>query len=83
MRLTRLPNGPQKDQSKMEQVQPFFRDYTDKRAALLARGVPAEDLESFRWLVEELRVSVFAPELRAAVPVSAQRLSDMWKSMAG
>ena len=28
-------------------------------------------------------VSVFAPELRAAVPVSPQRLSDLWKSMTG
>ena len=83
MRLSRLQNGPQKDQSKMEQVQPFFRDYIERRGLLLARGVPEEDLESFRWLVEELRVSVFAPELRAAVPVSPQRLSELWKTMAG
>ena len=40
-----------------------------------------EDLEAFRWLVEELRVSVFAPELKAAVPVSPQPLSEMWKAL--
>jgi len=83
MRLARLPNGPQKDQSKAEQVLPFFRAYLEKRADLLARGVPEEDLESFRWLLEELRVSVFAPELRAAVPVSPQRLTELWKSITG
>jgi ATP-dependent helicase HrpA len=83
VRLERLPNGPQKDQSKAEQVLPFWRDWLEKRADLLARGVPAEDLESFRWMIEELRVSVFAPEIRAAVPVSPQRLTEMWKAMAG
>jgi ATP-dependent helicase HrpA len=46
-----------------------------------ARGVPAEDLEAFRWLVEEYRVSVFAPEIRAAVPVSPQRLTEVWKGL--
>ncbi|MEZ4299453.1 MAG: ATP-dependent RNA helicase HrpA [Polyangiaceae bacterium] len=81
VRLERLPNGPQKDQSKAEQVLPFWRDWLDKRNDLLARGVPEEDLESFRWMIEELRVSVFAPEIRAAVPVSPQRLTEQWRSM--
>ncbi len=83
VRLERLPNGPQKDQSKAEQVLPFWKDWLEKRGELRSRGVPEEDIESFRWLVEELRVSVFAPELKAAVPVSAQRLSDQWKEMVG
>lgn len=81
VRLDRLPNGPQKDQSKAEQVLPFWRDWLEKRNDLRARGVPEEDLESFRWLIEEWRVSVFAPEVRAAVPVSAQRLTEQWRSM--
>jgi len=83
VRLERLPNGPQKDQSKADQVLPFWRDWLEKRGEMLARGVPDEELESFRWMIEELRVSVFAPELRAAVPVSAQRLSELWKAMLG
>ena len=36
------------------------------------------ELESYRWLVEELRVSVFAQELGTAVPVSAKRLEAQW-----
>ena len=82
VRLDRLPNGPQKDLAKAEQVLPFWRDWLDKRAALRARGVPEEELASFRWLIEELRVSLFAPELRAAVPVSPQRLTEQWRAMA-
>jgi ATP-dependent helicase HrpA len=81
LRLSRLPNGPQKDQTKAAQVLPFWNDWLQHREGLRARGVPGEDLEAFRWLIEEYRVSVFAPELKAAVPVSPQRLSDQWKAL--
>jgi ATP-dependent helicase HrpA len=64
-------------------VLPFWNDWTRHREGLLQRGVPEEELEAFRWLVEELRVSVFAPELKAAVPVSPQRLAEVWKALSG
>ena len=83
VRLDRLPNGPQKDQAKAAQVLPFWNDWLKHHEGLRARGAPAEDLEAFRWLVEEYRVSIFAPELRAAVPVSTQRLAEQWKALAG
>jgi ATP-dependent helicase HrpA len=83
LRLERLPNGPQKDQAKAAQVLPFWNDWVQHRERLRARGVAAEELEGFRWLVEEYRVSVFAPELRAAVPVSPQRLTEVWKGFLG
>jgi ATP-dependent helicase HrpA len=38
-------------------------------------------LEQFRWLLEELRVQLFAQELRTPVPVSAKRLQKMWQTM--
>jgi ATP-dependent helicase HrpA len=81
LRLERLPNGPQKDQAKAAQVLPFWSDWLKHHEGMRARGVPAEDLEAFRWLVEEYRVSVFAPEIRAAVPVSPQRLAELWKGL--
>jgi ATP-dependent helicase HrpA len=83
VRLDRLPNGPQKDQAKAAQVLPFWTDWLKHREALRARGVPGEELEAFRWLIEEYRVSIFAPELRAAVPVSPQRLAEQWKALSG
>ena len=57
VRLDRLPNGPQKDQGKAAQVLPLWSEYLAKREALRARGVAEEELEAFRWLLEEYRVS--------------------------
>jgi ATP-dependent helicase HrpA len=74
-----MPNGPQKDLAKAEQVLPFWNEYLKHRDGLRARGVPEEELESFRWSLEELRVSLFAPELKTAAPVSPQRLTEQWK----
>ncbi len=79
IRLDRMPHGPQKDLSKAEQVIPFWNDYLKHHEGLRARGVPAEDLDAFRWQIEELRVSLFAPELKTATPVSPQRLTEQWK----
>ncbi|AKT41375.1 ATP-dependent RNA helicase HrpA [Chondromyces crocatus] len=83
VRLERLPNGPQKDQSKAEQVLPFWNNWLKHREGLRARGVPPEDLEAFRWMIEELRVSAFAPELKTAVPVSPQRITEQWRALTG
>jgi ATP-dependent helicase HrpA len=38
-------------------------------------------MEQFRWLLEELRVQLFAQELRTPAPVSTKRLLKMWEGM--
>jgi ATP-dependent helicase HrpA len=58
---------------------PFWQSYLTKRAELLAKSRPFGELEDFGWLVEEQRVAVFAPELKTAVPVSTQRLQELWQ----
>jgi ATP-dependent helicase HrpA len=44
------------------------------------RADPA--LEDWRWLLEELKVSLFAQELRTAQPVSFKRLEKAWTDLA-
>jgi ATP-dependent helicase HrpA len=50
-----------------------------------SRNQPGKNLDprmvEFRWLLEELRVSLFAQELRTPMPVSAKRLQKVWESM--
>jgi len=82
VRLQRLSYDLPKDQQKAAQVAPFWQGYLKKRAELQAKGHGVAELEEFGWLVEELRVQTFAPELKTAVPVSAQRLQDLWSRFA-
>jgi ATP-dependent helicase HrpA len=82
VRLERLPNGPQKDQQKAALVAPFAKDLATYGEGLRARGVPDDELDAFRWLLEEYRVSVFAPELKTAVSVSPARLTEHWRALA-
>ncbi|HKE48231.1 MAG TPA: ATP-dependent RNA helicase HrpA [Rhodanobacteraceae bacterium] len=73
LRAERLRQDPARDQARMLAVQLYWRDYLKLRAA---RGDdPA--LAELRWLIEELRVSTFAQELRTAEPVSPKRLAKL------
>jgi ATP-dependent helicase HrpA len=83
MRLERLPNDPRRDADKAAQVVPVWQSFRERREALRSRGVPEDELESFRWLVEELRVCLFAPELKSPLPVSPQKVAERWKSLSG
>ena len=80
IRLQRQANDPQKDQQKATQVVPFWQRFVAKRDELRTRRSAAE-IEELAWLIEELRVQTFAPELKTAGPVSAQRLQDVWNRL--
>ncbi|QWT20605.1 ATP-dependent RNA helicase HrpA [Bacillus sp. NP157] len=76
LRAERLRQDPQRDQSRMLQVLPYWR-------ALLNAGGTALDATAWaelRWLAEEWRVSLFAQELKTAEPVSAKRLARALES---
>jgi ATP-dependent helicase HrpA len=41
----------------------------------------SEALADYRWLIEELRVSLFAQELKTPFPVSTKRLDKIWDDL--
>jgi ATP-dependent helicase HrpA len=53
----------------------LWQDYEARAEADRAAERTRPKLEEFRWLIEELRVSLFAQELRTPFPVSAKRLA--------
>ena len=73
LRAERLRQDPARDQARMLGVQLYWREYLKLRAT---HGDEAA-LEELRWLVEELRVSTFAQELRTAETVSPKRLAKL------
>ncbi|MDR0672692.1 MAG: ATP-dependent RNA helicase HrpA [Zoogloeaceae bacterium] len=78
LRLDKLKNDAARDARLMAEYQPLWTQY-ERRARQLARqNRQDEETEQFRWLMEELRVSLFAQELKTPVPVSVKRLQKIW-----
>jgi ATP-dependent helicase HrpA len=65
-RLTRAMNDPRKDADKLAPIAPLWSAFLAKRAAVSDRDAA----HALRWSFEELRVAVFAPELKPALPVT-------------
>ncbi len=80
MRLDKLRSDPARDAQRLAELRPieqrFWRHLADRR------GVRDARLDEFRWLLEELRVSLFAQELRTPQPVSVKRLEKAWAQIA-
>ena len=74
LRLTRLPNAWQADGERALQIELLAKEW---RTALHQNG-PHEALDEFRWMLEELKVSLFAQELKTPYPVSVKRLQKRW-----
>ena len=79
VRLEKRREDPEKDAQKMRDVNRFVTLY--EREIANRKGVADSRLEEFRWMIEELRVSLFAQKLRTPMPVSVKRLDKVWSSM--
>ena len=78
-RLDRLKVDPARDSARLAEIAQFQVPWLRELAA--RKGVDDPRLEEFRWLLEELRVSLFAQELRTPVPVSTKRLQKVWDNL--
>jgi len=82
VRLQRQAHDPQKDQQKATQVVPLWQTFLARSEELRKKGRTTEELDEFAWLVEELRVHVFAPELKTAVSISPARAQEIFATLA-
>ena len=73
-RLDRLPGTLARDRQLMAQVHEIEREYRELRADLPAGSAADEALREIRWMIEELRVNLFAQSLGTAYPVSDKRI---------
>ncbi len=78
VRLERLRTNPAADLKRLAEVVPSWSRYTAFIAMEEKPVYDREALANYRWLVEEFRISLFAQELRTAVPASAKRLDALW-----
>lgn len=76
MRLDKWRADPARDAQRLAEIRPL--EQRCLRLMAQRRGQPDARLEEFRWLLEELRVGLFAQELRTPQPVSVKRLEKLW-----
>ena len=77
-RLDKLSAAPDRDRLRRVEIQPLVARFQALPAARQAEPGYAE----YRWLLEELRVSLFAQELGTAEKVSPKRLERLWRTLA-
>jgi ATP-dependent helicase HrpA len=76
LRLDKLRADAARDTARTAELKPQEQRYW--RLVAERKGAVDERMEDFRWLLEELRVSFFAQELRTPQPVSLKRLEKLW-----
>ena len=76
LRLDKLRADPARDTARMAEIKPEEQRYW--RLVAERKGAVDERMREFRWMLEELRVSFFAQELRTPQPVSVKRLQKLW-----
>jgi len=79
IRLEKLAGaGVDRDRQHYDQVAPFWQAYLQRTADHHERGICDNELDHFRWMLEEFRVSLFAQQLGTSISVSAKRLEKQW-----
>ncbi|MGH9022017.1 MAG: DUF3418 domain-containing protein, partial [Acidimicrobiia bacterium] len=73
-RLEKLAEGSGRDQERMSRVHRLEDRWRSLVRSVSPAGTSAQGVEDLRWMIEELRVSVFAQALGTAHPVSEQRI---------
>ena len=76
LRLERARRDPEKDRDKHAQLARHWDRYVNRIAAAPAAG---PELTTYRWMLEEYRVSLFAQELGTTLTVSPKRLDAQWR----
>ncbi|WP_313033137.1 DUF3418 domain-containing protein, partial [Massilia alkalitolerans] len=80
VRIEKLRGNPSRDAQLMAEWQNAASQFQRTLKNQAGKNNDPRMLE-FRWMLEELRVSLYAQELRTPMPVSAKRLQKVWESM--
>ncbi|WER47151.1 ATP-dependent RNA helicase HrpA [Cupriavidus sp. WKF15] len=83
MRVDKLKGDPARDTQRVQEMAPLLQQWQRAEKQLRTQGKGAADarLDEFRWMLEELRIALFAQELRTPVPMSVKRLQKVWEAM--
>jgi ATP-dependent helicase HrpA len=74
IRSERATLNPIKDQERLRQIAPYQQALHKLRGRSPQSSAVRREMETFRWMIEEYKVSLFAQELGTAMPISPKRL---------
>jgi ATP-dependent helicase HrpA len=77
-RLDKYPKDPERDAKHAANIAGLWQRCEARLERQRKAGAVDPRLEAFRWHLEELRVSLFAQELKTPYPVSVKRLQKLW-----
>src|SRR5205809_7918442 len=72
---------PGRDSEKLAEISPLWQGYLERSKRHHEQRFHDLELELYRWMIEELRVSLFAQELKTSIPVSVKRLEKQWEKV--
>jgi ATP-dependent RNA helicase HrpA len=81
LRLDKLRPDPGRDARAFAEYTPLEQAWQREDMKQRRQGARDPQLDQVRWLLEELRVQLFAQELRTPVPVSVKRLQKLWQTL--
>ncbi len=83
MRLNKYPGNPERDGRHGPAVAALWNQYEQRLEKHRKAGINDPNLAEFRWQIEELRISLFAQELKTPYPISVKRLQKSWEKVLG
>lgn len=82
LRLEKYSSNPSRDAAREADIQELEQMWQEKTDSLVKQGLSiSDDLAAFKWMIEELKVSLFAQELKTPYPVSVKRLVKEWEEL--
>ena len=82
VRRDKYSGNPERESNPAVEISALYKLYQDRADKLRKAAIVEPKLEEFRWQIEELRVSLFAQELKTPFPVSVKRLRKIWDTIA-
>jgi ATP-dependent helicase HrpA len=80
-RLEKLDHAAARDRKLMQEMAGLYNKWQEREEKYRQRGRRDERIEELRWMFEELRVSLFAQELKTAYPISLKRIEKRWREL--
>lgn len=81
LRLDKLAHAAARDQQLLRQMSDIQQRWQERQDITEKKGRVDERLEDIRWMLQELRISLFAQEVKTAHPVSIKRIEKRWKEL--